>query len=223
MEYSVLKQPVIPVLWPNGDTSAVGIREAFLWAHEIKDIQAETPLERYALLRLMIAFAMDMLHPQNSYERRALLEQGRFSETVFDDYIALCEINGPRFDLFDEEHPFLQSKYDESLDAKAEKPVAAIIHSLPSGNNHIFIDHRNANTHEVSIAKAFQALCASYLFCVSGTAGPSSVNNTPPLYAVIVGGNLFETIVSNMLSVAEAAPLMYGNGNVPWRSFPSIA
>lgn len=78
MAYSVLTEPVIPVLWPDGTSTAVGIREAFLRAHEIRDIQGETPLERYALLRLLIAFAMDMLHPRTSYDRRDLLDEGQF-------------------------------------------------------------------------------------------------------------------------------------------------
>ena len=117
---------------------------------------------------------------------------------------------------------FLQSKFDEKLDAKALKPVSSIIHALPSGNNHIFIDHRTAEMHNVSIPQAFHALCASYLFCVSGTAGPSSVNNTPPLYCVILGKTLFETLVYNMLSEAEAQPMPYGAGNVPWREYPAI-
>ena len=222
MEYSVIKEPVIPVLRKDGASGSVSIREAFLQAHEIRDILGDTPLERYALLRLLIAFAMDMLHPKNSYARKALLDSGKFDPDVFDDYVSICEKDGPRFDLFDAEHPFLQSKYNESLDSKAEKPVAAIIHSLPSGNNHVFIDHRRACTQAVSCMKAFHALVASYLFCVSGTAGPSSVNNTPPLYTIVIGKSLFETIVFNMLSESESKPLPYGTEQVPWRRYPEI-
>lgn len=218
MAYSVLTEPVIPVLWPDGTSTAVGIREAFLRAHEIRDIQGETPLERYALLRLLIAFAMDMLHPRTSYDRRDLLDEGQFDQTTFDQYVSMCEQDGPRFDLFDRDHPFMQSKYDEKLDAKAEKPVADIVHSLPSGNNHVFIDHRMADDHSLSFARAFHTFLASYLFCVSGTAGPSSVNNTPPVYAVMIGDNLFETIIVNMLSEKEASPLPYGSATVPWRN-----
>ena len=217
MVYSVLTEPVIPVLWPDGTSSEVGIREAFLRAHEIRDIQGETPLERYALLRLLIAFAMDMLHPGTSYDRRDLWEAERFDQTVFDQYISLCEQDSPRFDLFDPDHPFMQSKYEKTLDAKAEKPVASIVHSLPSGNNHVFVDHRIADDHSLSFARAFHAMLASYLFCVSGTAGPSSVNNTPPVYAIMVGNSLFNTIIMNMLSEREVSPLSYGSGTVPWR------
>lgn len=217
MVYSVLSEPVIPVLMPDGKEKCVGIREAFLEAHHIKDIAGGNPLERYALLRLLIAFAMDMLHPETGYDRMDLLQSGHFDENVLEAYIRECEKERPAFDLFDPDHPFLQSGYDEKLDAKAKKPVAVILHALPSGNNHIFIDHRLADSHQVSIPPAFCALCASYVFCVGGTAGPSSVNNTPPLFAVMIGQNLFETIVINMLSRAEAAPLPYGEGEVPWR------
>lgn len=222
MAYSVLTEPVIPILWLDGSSGAVGIREAFLRAHEIRDIQGDTPLEQYALLRLLIAFAMDMLRPKNSYARQDLLAAGKFDPVVFDEYVAMCEKDGPRFDLFDPEHPFMQSKYEEELDNKALKPVSSIIHALPSGNNHIFIDHRTAEMHEASIPQAFRALLASYLFCVSGTAGPSSVNNTPPLYCFILGRNLYETLMYNILSEAEAKPLAYGAGIVPWRSYQPI-
>lgn len=160
---------------------------------------------------------MDMLHPKTSYERRDLLDAGRFDQDVFDQYVAMCEKDGPRFDLFDPEHPFMQSTYDENLDAKAKKTVASIVHSLPSGNNHVFIDHRIADVHAISFSRAFHAVLASYLFCVSGTAGPSSVNNTPPVYAIMIGHNLFETIIANMLSDKEAGSLPYGSGFVPWR------
>ena len=223
MPYSVLTEPVIPVLWPNGTSSAVGIREVFLRAHEIRDIQGETPLERYALLRLLIAFAMDMLHPRTSYERRDLLDEGCFDQAVFDQYIALCEQDGPRFDLFDPDHPFMQSKYDEELDAKAEKPVASIVHSLPSGNNPVFIDHRYETEYALPYEKALCKLCSAYLFCVAGLAGPkkdnfpSSVNNRPPFYVTIVGKSLFETIIWNMLSESELRNSTI-IGKAPWRT-----
>ena len=218
MPYSVLTEPVIPVLMPDGKKKRIGIRAFFLEAHHIRDISGNNPLERYAILRLLIAFAMDMLHPETSYDRMELLQTGHFDADSLEEYIRECEKDGPRFDLFDSEHPFLQSKYDEAMDSKAKKPIATILHALPSGNNHIFIDHRLADSHSISIPDAFHALCATYVFCVSGTAGPSSVNNTPPLYTVMIGGNLFETIVLNMVSKAEAAPLPYGEGDVPWRN-----
>lgn len=217
MAYSVLTEPVIPVIMPDGNKKQVGIREALIKAHNIKDIFCNNPLERYAVLRLLISFVMDAFHPKDSYGRKEIFYKGNLDKEELDSYFVKCEKDGPRFDLFSLEHPFLQSKYDEKLDAKAKKSVANIIHFLPSGNNHVFLDHRMENSHQIKFDEAFRTLCASYVFCVSGLAGPSCVNNTPPLYVIVVGNNLFETIVLNMISEAEAKPLNYGVGEVPWR------
>lgn len=223
MKYSVLTEPVIPVETLAGNRKEVGMRDAFLHAHEYKDILGDTPLERYALLRLMVAFAMDMLHPEDVYDRQALFEAGQFDETVFDAYVAACETAGPRFDLLDAAHPFMQSRYNPELDQKAEKPVANLFHQLPRGNNHIFMDHRMEDTHCVTMAQAFRGLCASYVFCTAGAQGyPSSVNNTPPIYVTVIGENLYETLILNMLSQQETGNISYGLGDVPWRGGCSI-
>lgn len=220
MSYSILTEPAIPVLMADGTRTAMGIRDIFSHAHEIQDIQALIPLERYAVFRLLVAFSMDVFHPKDSYARQDLLAAGRFDIRAFDAYVDECEKDGPRFDLFDAEHPFLQSRYDEQWDVKpnVEKPVATLFHFLPSGNNHVFFDHRIENTHDVPAAEAFRALCACYLFSISNKSGPGSINGTPPLYAIAIRQNLFETLVANMLSEAEAQPLDYGVGKTPWRN-----
>lgn len=223
MTYSVLTEPVIPVIMPDGTQRAVGIREAFLRAHEIADIQYPDPLARYGILRMLIAWAMDMLAPEDSRARRSLLKAGRFDPEAFDAYVAMCEKDGPCFDLYDDERPFLQSRYIEDVDKKAMKPVANIFHALPTGNNHVFLDHRNEDTHRKSPLEALGALCASYVYCTAGAQGyPSSVNNTPPVYTIVLGNDLFETIVFNMVSVKEAGNIPYGAGDVPWRKHRNI-
>lgn len=204
---------------PDGTAKSVGIREAFLKAHEIKDIQGDTPLERYALLRLLIAMAMDMLALKTSDDRYDLLQQGAFDAQTFEDYIRECEKDGPRFDLFDEEHPFLQSKYDEEMDKKALSSISSLFPYVPTGNNHMFFDHRYENELSVLPNQAFRAICVTCLFCFAvGAQGiPSSVNNTPPIYAIVVGKSLFQTIVVNMLAQKECGNIEYGIGTVPWR------
>ena len=223
MQFSVLTNPVIPVLTRDGEEGELGIRAVFEQAHELRDLRGDTPLERYALLRLLVAFAMDMLELENARERKALLKSGRFDMDVFDSYVEACEKNGSSFDLFDKNKPFLQSAYDRAFDAKAEKPVACLFQTLPTGNNHVFLDHRMENDHEVSVAQAFGGMCALYLFCTAAAQGyPSSVNNIPPVYAIALGNSLFETIVFNILSKRECGNISYGLGDVPWREAESV-
>ena len=217
--YSVMKDPVIPVALLDGSQEEIGIREIFLRAHEIEDIQCQSPLEQYAVFRLLIAIAMDMLHPERWRDRKDLFEQGHFDPNTIDAYIAECEKNGPCFDLFDREYPFMQTVYDTKTDSKMLKPVSVLTPSLPSGNNHIFLDHRMESMPVMTPAEAFRSMLTLYVFCTAGAQGyPSGVNNTPPVYNIIIGRTLFESIVLNMVSVKEYPEIEYGLGTVPWRA-----
>ena len=218
MTYSVIHDPVIQVRNSCGVIEELGLREIFARAHELEDIVADNPMEKYAVLRLIIAFAMDMLHPEDSYDRQELLSEGKFDMEVFDTYVQECESQGPRFDLFDEEHPFMQSKFTAEEKIAERKSVSELFQAIPSGNNHMFFDHRLENVHIVSSSQAFRAMCSLYVFCTAGAQGyPSGVNNTPPVFVFISGKCLFDTIIMNMLSKAEAGNIEYGCGSVPWR------
>lgn len=218
MTYSVIHDPVIQVKNSCGAIEELGLREIFARAHELEDIVADNPMEKYAVLRLIIAFAMDMLHPEDSYDRQELLSEGKFDMKIFDTYVQECESQGPRFDLFDEEHPFMQSKFTAEEKISERKSVSELFQAIPSGNNHMFFDHRLEDIHIASYSQAFRAMCTLYVFCPPGAQGyPSSVNNTPPVFVIIIGKNLFETIIVNMLSKAELGNIEYGYGSVPWR------
>ena len=223
MKYSVMEDPVVAVRYLDGEVREIGLRQALAEAHRIHSILSDSPLERFCVLRLLIAMAMDMHHLTALKDRRTLLKAGSFSEKTIDDYISMCEKDGPRFDLFDERHPFMQSAYQEEVDDKAEKPVAALDVTLPSGNNHVFLDHRMASLHSMSPAEAFRALLVTQLFCTAGAQGyPSGVNNTSPVYDWVSGKNLFETIVLNMISEKEYTAIDYGYGDVPWRDGKAV-
>jgi len=223
MKYNVLYEPVIPITWADGRMDSVGIRDAFLKAHEIRDIRGDNPLERYALLRLLVAFAMDMLNPEDSYDRVDLLEEGRFDPSVFDAYVAMCEADGPRFDLFDPEHPFLQSVFIEN-ERKNDSSVARICLTMPSGDNPVFFEHRREAEQSESPQKAFRELCAHYCFCCMGGRGyKEGINGTPPVFVSIGGKTLFDRIILNMLSKTEiGSQYEYGEGRTPWRRKDSI-
>lgn len=218
---SVLSDPIFRVQKSDGTSVRVGLRDLMVNAHTYADLQGRTPTGRCALMRLCIAFLEDMLRPKDLEERKELFEEGRFDPDVLDHYIAGCEKDGPRFLLDDPDHPFMQASYDAELDAKAEKPIAALMMDVPSGNNHVHTDHRMETEHVLNAAEAFEAMLETYLFCPAGTAGPSNVNNTSPVYFLMRGRNLFETLILNMVSVGDGEELgniPFGAGEVPWRS-----
>ena len=218
---SVLTDPIFRVRKLDGTSARVGLKELIQNAHAYSDLLGRTPTGRCAVMRLCIAFLEDMIRPEDPDARRDLFEEGKFDSTLLDRYIAECEKDGPRFLLDDPKHPFMQMPFDSELDAKAEKPIAALVMDFASGNNHIHLDHRMETEHELDAVDAFEAMLETYLFCPAGTAGPSNINNTPPVYFLIRGRNLFETLVLNMVSAGDGEELQnvpFGADLVPWRN-----
>lgn len=216
MKYDILTEKWIP----TSDGQKYALLECLEHAHELERVSCFSPLETYALHRFLCTFVMDALQLPNKAARMAILKQGRFEMSVFEAYIKMCEEEGVSFDLFDEKRPFLQAGYDHKID-KADKPVAVIMADVPSGNNHIFLEHRLANEHCLTANMAMIKLLCSYVFCTASAQGyPSSVNNTPCLYVIVHGNNLFETIVLGCVSQKEAGNLLYGKP--AWRSNASV-
>lgn len=206
MNYNILTEPFIPL----SDGQYVSLLYCLEHAHQLQRISCNTPLETYATYRFLCAFLMDAFQLPHYDARMALLEQGYFDMEIIHAYIQQCKNEGVSFDLFDQDMPFLQASYDPAYDQE-EKPVALIDLQTPSGNNHIFFEHKWADSYSLTPAKAMLCLLTSYLFCTAAAQGyPSSVNNIPCLYVLVHGDNLFETLVFGMISIKEAGNLPYG-------------
>ena len=214
---SVLYDPLFTVVCEDGHVDTLGLIDLLTRAHRISELKAHSCTGKVALLRLCMAFLMDAYRPEYPEDRTALLECGCFDKELLLDYVKTCEGNGASFFLDDEKRPFMQAAYDESLDMKAEKPVCKIMFDRPGGNNHVHLDHRYEDQHEIDTAFAFESMLETYLFCPAGLSGASNVNNMPPVYALIHGANLFETLVLNMVSEDELLNIPYGDGEVTWR------
>ncbi|MST56308.1 type I-E CRISPR-associated protein Cse1/CasA [Pyramidobacter sp. SM-530-WT-4B] len=212
--FDVLREPWIPALRMNGSPVSLGILDLLEQAHELKALGSESLLENYSIFRLLAAFLMDAYTPEYIDDRRQILESGHFDPVVLQRYVEQCVAEGDSFNLFDEKRPFMQARYDEKYDKKTV-PVAVLVHALPAGNNHIHFDHRLSSEHCLTAAEALRALCAAYVFCTSGLAGPSSVNNTPCIYVVYEGQTLFESLIVSMISKDECE-----SKNIPWSEPP---
>lgn len=215
--YNVLISPWISIEMLSGEQQIMGLRDVILRAHEIRRIIDSSPLMEYGIQRLLIVLLMDMLQPQYIEDIEDVLRSGQFCREQLDDYIAMCERDGPCFDLFDERKPFLQSARNERWDPSgSEKPVALLIHELPSGNNHIHFDHRLQEDQALSPAVCAKALCAVNLFCYGNRFYSSSINGSPPIYILVQGETLFETLVYNMIA-SSGVSMPYDDPPPFWR------
>lgn len=214
---SVLNDPLISAVDLNGNVKCYGLMDILTHANQLEDIKANSCTGKMALLRLCMAFLMDAYPVESIMDRSEMMNAGCFDRDLLMGYVKQCEEKGPCFLLDDATYPFMQATFDAGLDGKAEKPVCKMMFDRASGNNHIHNDHRYENQHEADTATAFEAMLETYLFCPAGLSGASNVNNTPPVYAILHGKNLFETLVLNMVSQDEISEIPYGQGEVAWR------
>lgn len=215
MHFNVMQDPWIPAADETGAVAERGIYDLLREAHRLRGISMSSPMEEYGIYRLLCAFVMDALRPRTA-DLRQLLVKGRFDMARFDSYLDTCRSEGVSFDLFDPERPFLQSKLDPKMDSEKNiKPISEIDYAVPSGNNHVLFEHE-PKQFSVSPGEAARLLCAVNPFCTSGLKGPSYVNGAPPLYVLVTGENLFQTLVYSSLP-ENMSKLPYAEPPVFWR------
>ncbi|HVZ38483.1 MAG TPA: type I-E CRISPR-associated protein Cse1/CasA [Candidatus Kapabacteria bacterium] len=104
--YDLGTAPWIPVHFRDGSDGAVGLRDALVRAHEIREIALDNPMETCALYRLLLALAVRIFpkteEPDDWFE---YWDAARFDPTPIDAYFTQWS---DRFDLFHPVRPFGQ-------------------------------------------------------------------------------------------------------------------
>lgn len=212
--FDLLEYPWIPVKDKNGELEVLGIRETLRRAHELVEIPVSSPLEEYSLYRFLALFLMDALRPEEEIDLVELWETGKFDMTMIETYISACMREGVSFDLFDEKRPFLQTVFTDEAE-RVRKPVEVLDCTLPSGNNHTHFRHYGQSA--VSPGKAARLLLVSYWFCTAGAQNyPSGVYGAPPFFGVIMGDNLFESLVNSLIPTDHIG-IPFDSPPVLWR------
>ncbi len=230
--YDLTTEPWIPVRWLSGRSSAVGLRELFLRAQEIADINVSLPPAASGLMRLLYVMAAEIAglvdhddHEGWLDERDRLLEVGHFGQQEVQEYFTA---SSRCFDLFSPVRPFLQDRRlaDECVDSKG-KPVSSGVNKLvwgrAAGNTQMWLSHdSDARPRPVPAEEAVLHLIAWLYYGPSGMSTPRMVNgrsakNTTagPLRSTIsfhpIGANLFETLLLGTPFLKEGK-----GGSAPW-------
>jgi CRISPR type I-E/ECOLI-associated protein CasA/Cse1 len=210
MSFDLLAQPWIPVSdRESGEVHEVGIREALVRAHEWGEVPCASPLVAVALVRLLLAVLHRACPPADFDAWAEMWEAKRFPEARIDAYLNAFR---DRFDLFDEDRPFLQIGRMEMAQAG---PLAQLATEVATGNNPTLFDHtRDDAPPAVSPAEAARRLVAAQAFALGfGKAAEARVNGTPwprPYLAdgiclrgvtmFLSGDSLFQTLMLNLVS-----------------------
>jgi len=168
----------------------------------IIEITDSMPHYEYGIYRMLFVMLMDIYRPDTIYEIEDILDDKCFDIEKIYSYISECNSDGERFDLLDEKYPFMQCGTDQwPQDAKIKSP-ANLSPVYATGNNHIHFDHCQEKDKTMALSEAAKAVCSVNLFCTAGAQGyPSTPSGAPPIYSIIKGQNLFETLVYGMIPI----------------------
>jgi CRISPR system Cascade subunit CasA len=215
VSFNLLTEPWIPVVTGDGTKRELGIEDVLARAHNINGIVDSSPLLQFGMYRLLVAFIMNVFRYECIDDIADAIARGRFD---MDKISAYCQKWHDRFDLFDEKHPFYQVPVNDDEDDKKKSP-AELFKQMPVGSNpmHFSMTRVHDREHAVSPAACARGLCALPPFAMSGGSGfAPGINKTPPIYALIAGNTLFETVVLNVPAIGIEGN--DGTGVVAWES-----
>lgn len=194
--YNLLNQPWIPVVRLEG-SKMVGIRCALLQAQEIKSIAHTAPFIEFGLYRLLITIVLDAYIVAGKRptigKMKEMLAAKQFDTRIISDYLYKHR-NG--FELWGDDVRFLQRKPDAG-----KKPTAVVrmFAAIPSGTNVVHWHHEEEAEVAVPEAVAAQFLSAVSPWNFKTKPGEGrTLAGDPPMYALVLGGTLFETIILNL-------------------------
>jgi len=216
MSFNLLEKPWIPVTERPGSVAQYNILDVLKKAQNLLEINEPSPLMQFGLYRFLVAFVMDAFQIRDPNDVESLIDANQFEEQTLDSYGKKWL---DRFDIFDETHPFYQSR--SNLSQEKQKSVAELFQELPTGTNITHFTHFGEDAHAISPAACARALCAIPPFMQAGGQGLSpSVNGIPPIYVLIKGRSLFQTIVLNCCGIDM--PENTGREPVAWKLDGSI-
>ncbi|MDR3675226.1 MAG: type I-E CRISPR-associated protein Cse1/CasA, partial [Acidobacteriota bacterium] len=209
MEYNLLEEKWIPVLWKDGKSNRVGIIEALECAGGIRCIALSSPLDLFAGHRFMLTLLYWKADLAGGVEgvRESLLKDEKIPSAVLDGIRkeARC------FDLFDDKSPFLQDPSARATKESEKKPAGSLFAELATGTNIAHFHHGDDESLRLCLPCATLGILRVVPWSQSGGSGLTpSIHNAPPIMALATGDNLAETLGLNLV------PLGTNAGEAKW-------
>ncbi|MEW6093466.1 MAG: type I-E CRISPR-associated protein Cse1/CasA [Chloroflexota bacterium] len=201
--YSLVDEPWISCVHPDGSVGELGLRQTLLRAHELRGVQGDSPLETAALYRLLLAVLHSALRGPRVWEAWGeLWDGGRWLPEVVNGYLDQWR---DRFDLFHPQRPF----YQASDDRVRPKSIASLALDMVSGNNAVLFDH---HTEEAGVtltpAKAARTVVVAQTFGLSGLSGIPGQGFTDGPWArgivfLVESDDLFRVLMLNLMKYPD--------------------
>ena len=212
MNYNLLEEKWIPVLWKDGHTSRVGVLEALELPGEIHCIALASPLDLFAVHRFILTLLYWKAALANGVDhvRDSLLTHSRVPVAVS----AGIKKEAASFNLFDDKSPFMQDPSLRSIGGAEKKSAGSFFAECATGTNIAHFHHGDDENMRLCLPCATLGMLRVVPWTQSGGAGLTpSVHNAPPIMAMAAGANLALTLGLNLV------PLDIEAGQARWSGF----
>jgi hypothetical protein len=191
MNYNLLEEKWIPVLWKEGNTNRVGIIEALTEAGRIRQIAASNPMDRVALLRFLLALL---------YWCKGNPPYKIPDDSFPPDWFKKLNDNRDCFNLLGEGKRFYQCMPDTPNKLSANY----LAQEIPTGINFWHFKHATDKKDGLCSACCAMGLLRLPVFATSGGRGkPPGINAKPPTYVIPLGSSLAETLLLSWRKVSD--------------------
>jgi len=187
MDYNLLDEDWIPVLYRDGQWDRVGIRRALKDAGRIRQIAASSPMDRVAIVRFLLAL---LYWCRGNPPTKADAAE---SDPPWSNWLRKLDGQRACFNLLGDGKRFYQCLHS----AKSAKKLSAnyLVHEVPTGTNAWHFRHATDASDGLCPACCAVGLLRLPLFATSGGRGkPPGINAKPPLYVIPVGKSLAATL-----------------------------
>ncbi len=203
--FNILDEPWIQVRDEKNKIVEISLIQTLNRCHEFKQIYNPSPLIEYGIHRFIIAFISDVLKINTIEDISDIFLKKKFSHPdIWKKILDYAEEWHDRFDLFDTNHPFYQTpknKIPKKIKKKNKinsKTIKELFPFFPVGTNKIFQYYVKNEELAISPAMCARTLCYLPPFISSGGQGYfPGINGSSPWYVLVLGKNLFETIILN--------------------------
>jgi CRISPR type I-E-associated protein CasA/Cse1 len=168
--YNLLEESWIPVLYNNGDSRCVSIRDALADAGRIRQIAASNPMDRVAILRFLLALL---------YWCKGNPPDDKDSISSFpSDWFKKLDDNKDCFNLLGDGKRFYQHP---ASGTEAKLSANYLMQEVPTGTNSWHFRHSTDMKDGLCAACCAMGLLRLPVFATSGGRGkPPGVNQKPP-------------------------------------------
>lgn len=221
--FDLRTEPWIPVTFTDGQERTLSLLDVLLHARDIRSINGDMPLQSPALIRLLLAILYG-LYPDGPTvkEWQDLWDAGPFGNDIREYLNEDCR---GRWDLFDDETPFLQVA-NLHTDKGTYSGLEKFILDVPNGNP-FFTTRIGEGLSDISYAEAARWLVTIQAFDPSGIKSgavgdprvkggkgyPIGIAWTGNLGLILYeGANLWETLLLNFVGNS----LTINGSKLPW-------